>query len=524
MDDPFLDDPMLADPDSKADVDARYKWDEEFQRHIIALLVADRQFMLQSVDLVKSSYFTNKAHQKMCSIAFNFFRKYRLLPRKDFIVQEIKNSSKDDKSLLFYLGEVNTVYDYFQPGMDARDYLMDKITYFAKMQAFRNAFHSGLKLLDDNPESEDNWQKIYNEIEKVVTTTANYDLGTDYFKSIKDRYAEMLEEGQNQDRFITGLEGIDIEIAGGGYLAGEMISIVAGSGVGKSVMLACIAATNLLRGKRGVYITLELAERKVADRMDAILTGFPVQCLYSHKDEIFDKLENLKGIDYETEHLPLVIKQFPAGQASVNTIRAYVSQLRFHGFNPDFVIVDYVGEMQDYPGMKTYESREKIVRDLRGMATEEQVFLATAMQPNRGSKEDQKNGKENRIDDSNLADSFGQIRPLDGCISLNQNDVEKELGIGRAYIIKQRDGKSRYQIFLRFDKENLRITEISLDSYKQARNAHKESVNDEVEFDQITKATAKDHWAEAMEDNTKALDAAKEKAKANFSPPEDDED
>jgi hypothetical protein len=221
--------------------------------------------------------------------------------------------------------------------------------------------------------------------------------------------------------------------------------------------------------------------------------------------------------------MPLVIKQFPAGQASVNTIRAYISQLRFHGFHPDFVIVDYVGEMQDYPGMKTYESREKIVRDLRGMATEEQVFLATAMQPNRGSKEDQKSGKENRIDDSNLADSFGQIRPLDGCISLNQNDVEKELGIGRAYIIKQRDGKSRYQIFLRFDKENLRITEISLDSYKQARNAHKESVNDEVEFDQITKATAKDAWAEAMEDNTNALDAAKEKAKANFSPSEDDE-
>src|SRR5690606_35277105 len=117
---------------------------------------------------------------------------------------------------------------------------------------------------------------------------------------------------------------------------------VAGSGVGKSVMLACLAATNLLRGKKGVYITLELAERKVADRMDAILTGFPVQCLFSHKEEIFDKLGKLEGVDYDGT-LPLVIKQFPAGMASVNTIRAYISQLRFHGFNPDFVIVDYVG-------------------------------------------------------------------------------------------------------------------------------------------------------------------------------------
>ena len=514
MDDPFLNDPSLADPDANSDVDARYRWDEEFQRHVIALLIADRQFMLQSVDLVKPSYFTNKAHQKMCSIAFTFFKQYRLLPRKDFLIQEVKTGSKDDKSLLFYLAEINTVYDYFDPGMDARDYLMDKITYFAKMQAFRNAFHSGLKLLDDNPESEENWQKIYGEIEKVVTTTANYDLGTDYFKSIKDRYEEMAEEGLNEDRFILGLEGVDLEIAGGGYLAGEMISIVAGSGVGKSVMLACIAATNLLRGKKGVYITLELAERKVADRMDAILTGFPVQCLLSHKEEIFDKLGKLDGVDYDST-LPLVIKQFPAGMASVNTIRAYISQLRFHGFDPDFVIVDYVGEMQDYPGMKTYESREKIVRDLRGMATEEQVFLATAMQPNRGSKEDQKTGKDHRIDDSNLADSFGQIRPLDGCISLNQNDVEKELGVGRAYIIKQRDGKSRYQIYLKFDKENLRITEIHPDTYKSMRHNHKEKVNEEVEFDQIT-TNGKDAWEEA------AMDNAKEAAKAKFKPSDEE--
>jgi len=513
MDDPFLNDPTLADPDSE--LDARYKWDEEFQRHIIALLVADRQFMLQSVDLVKPAYFTNKAHQKMCSIAFQFFRKYRLLPKKDFIVQEIKNDSKDDKSLAFYLGEVNVVYDYFQPGLDAREYLMDKIAYFAKMQAFRKAFHEGLKLLDDNPESEQNWQKIYDEIEKVVTTTANYDLGTNYFQSIRDRYAEMLEEGENQDRFITGLDGIDLEINGGGYLRGEMISIVAGSGVGKSVMLACITATNLLRGKKGVYITLELAERKVADRMDAILTGFPIQMLYSHKEEIFDKLDTLEGIDRECA-MPLVIKQFAAGTASVNTIRAYLSQLRFHGFDPDFVIVDYVGEMQDIPGLKTYESRERIVRDLRGMATEEQVFLATAMQPNRGSKEEQKNDK-NRIDDNNLADSFGQIRPLDGCISLNQNDIEKELGLGRAYVIKQRDGKSRYQIFLRFDKENLRITQIAKDTYLSMRNSHKERVNDEVEIDAIHNYTGKDAWEEA------AVDNAKEAAKARFQPSEDDQ-
>jgi hypothetical protein len=76
------------------------------------------------------------------------------------------------------------------------------------------------------------------------------------------------------------------------------------------------------------------------------------------------------------------------------------------------------------------------------------------MQPNRDAKRDGKGGERHRIDDEHLADAYGQIRPLDGCISLNQNDNEKLLGIGRGYVIKQRDGKSRYQIYLRFDKEN----------------------------------------------------------------------
>jgi hypothetical protein len=110
------------------------------------------------------------------------------------------------------------------------------------------------------------------------------------------------------------------------------------------------------------------------------------------------------------------------------------------------------------------------------------------MQPNRDSKSEQKNER-HRIDDQHLADSFGQIRPLDGCFSLNQNDSEKQLGMGRCYIIKQRDGKSRYQVWLRFDKENLKITEISQDTYRKAMVVHKERVNEEVAMDEISEAT-----------------------------------
>lgn len=486
MSDQILDDPTLANPYGESE--SKYGWDEEFQRHIVALLLCDRQFLLQGIDIVKPSYFSNKAHVVSTEIAIEFFHKYRILPRKDYLSQEIKTKLKDDKSLPYYLAEINMIYDYFQPGLEAREYLTDKICYFAKMQAVKKAFNESLALLGKNPESDKTWNEIYNKMREVMTTQQNFEIGVDYFKTVKDRYDAMGDENAKLDTFILGLPGIDQEIAGGGYSRGEIISIVAGSGVGKSVMLANIAATNLLRGKKGVYISLELAENKIADRMDAILTGYPVQSLFGHKEDIFNKLQSLSGLaPCEGEIWPLIIKQFPAGTAGVNTVRAYISQLRFHGLDPDFAIVDYVGEMQDDPTVKTYESRERTVRELRAMASEENIFVATAMQPNRDSKSDVKNkGDRSRIDDNHLADAFGQIRPLDGCLSLNQNDNEKLLGIGRGYVIKQRDGKSRYQIYLKFDKENLRITEITQNEYLAILNAHKDFATDDIQIDQIS--------------------------------------
>lgn len=509
MEDPFFDDPKMADPDAN-NIAIKYKWDDEFQRHIAALMISDRQFLLESLDIVKPGYFTNKAHAKVVSIVSEFFKKYRILPRKDFIQQELKSDMKENKSLPYYLGEVNVLYDYFQPGMEAREYLRDKITYFAKIQSIREAFNKSLELIDKSPENEKTWDQVYDTMRKAMTTHQNFEVGVDYFKSSKDRYAAKAEEVDDKDRFILGLPGVDEQVSGGGYCRGEIVSIVAGSGVGKSVMLANIAATNILRSKKGVYISLELAENKIADRMDAIFTGLPVQNLISYKDEIIEKITSFKQVMYDGEIWPLVIKQFPAGTATVNTIRAYVSQLRFHGFDPDFIIVDYVGEMANHSDLKIHESKEKIVRELRALATEEDVFIATAMQPNRDAKKKDGKGDHGLIDDEHLADSYGQIRPLDCCLSLNQNDNEKKLGIGRCYVIKQRDGESRYVIYLKFDKESLKIYEIKQREYISAMNAQKEMLNDSVTMDmiddKIIENTVKSGWNPGNNEDMKDID------------------
>jgi len=149
-----------------------------------------------------------------------------------------------------------------------------------------------------------------------------------------------------------------------------------------------------------------------------------------------------------------------------------MQQLNMVEFKPDLVVIDYIGEMKDYPGVPTYESRYRIVRDLRGLATEENVCVFTAMQPNKDAREAQKKdgglyGGDGVIDDTNLADSYGQIRPLDGCWSINQMQAEKEAGIARIFVIKHRHGKSRFTCHAKFNKNTLKMDQISEDTYNK---------------------------------------------------------
>ncbi len=186
----------------------------------------------------------------------------------------------------------------------------------------------------------------------------------------------------------------------------------------------------------------------------------------------------------------LVVKQFPAGSMTVNTLKAYMQQLQMTGFKPDLVIVDYIGEMKDYPGMATWESRYRIVRDLRGLATEENVCIFTALQPNKSAREAQKmdGPGEGVIDDDNLADSYGQIRPLDGCWSINQMQVEKDAGIARIFVIKHRHGKSRFTIWVGYDRDTLAMDQITHASYEKKLHQKHMKASEKVQEDVASQA------------------------------------
>lgn len=451
------------DPDANEKV--HYPLTEELQKVILGTLLNDTNFLIQSEGLVFPEYFEVDAHQMICRILFRYFDQYKVKPSRTYVEQELEDHIKEKPAevKLFFRGELNSVYDNYVSALEDRDYLRDKITDFAKEQALKKSF---LKALDEfGKKSPNKWNNIYKILQEGMSVERNFDLGLEYFESFEERYTRVLEAREKGDIFTSGFTSIDNGISGGGTVRGEIASWMGLSGTGKSLCLTTLARCNINRGKRVLYVTLELDEDRTAERFDAQFTNVDINSLYANKDKVFEALKDYSEEFDDTRRL--IIKHFPSGSMDIPTLRAYLTQLHMRNFIPDVVIVDYVGEMRDYPNMPTWESRQKIVRDFRGLADEENFFGCLAMQPDKKAKEAVRLG--GVLTDENLADSYGQIRPLDCFWTISQTTSEKTANILRIYIAKHRFGRSNYMIYAQIDPRTLIISEITKDEYEKRR-------------------------------------------------------
>lgn len=474
---------QLQNPDSQWT--SKYAWDEEFQRHILSMMLNDREFLVQCDPLIEPGYFTNEVHQLTARLLKEHFNNRRVLPERFILTQEVQDniSRKPEKVQNHYHTELNAVYHYYKPGVDSRPVLRDKVTNFAKMQAMKQAFTKCLEMVKKDPENQAIWMGVYSILQHAMSIDYNFDSGLEYFLDFEARYKRAMEAKENGEVFTTGYESIDKGMLAGGPMRGELHAVMGMPGTGKSLMLVHAAVENIIRGRKVLYISTEMNEDKIAQRFDAQLLcnayeDFSINNMFSHSEEIFDELEGLiKLNEWEDDKNRLVIKQFPAGMMDVAMMRSYHQQLVMRGFKPDIVIIDYVGEMKDHPKMPTHESRFLIIRDLRGFAVEEKVLCFTALQPNRSGREVQ---KVTEIDDDNLGDSYAQSRPLDGLWSINQTNDQKECGLGRVFIAKLRDGKSRYRFFVNYNYKTLKISEISFEEFKLRWQDYKHNKQEDV--------------------------------------------
>ena len=228
--------------------------------------------------------------------------------------------------------------------------------------------------------------------------------------------------------------------------------VVAPPGVGKSLFLANQAVRSVLDGFNVVYISLEMAEDRVAQRLDSIFTRIQQKQLSKRVKDVEERLSTIE------EQVPgkgrLMIKEFPTKRLGVSGIRAYLNQLRnYEDFVPDVLIIDYLELLTSDAGAPEYQAQERIAQELRGVATEYKLLVWTATQTNREGK------KVQIITDSELADSYGKIRVCDLVFSINQTEQEFDSGDARLYLMKSRNGRARFIVPIKVDYTRLVVSQ-----------------------------------------------------------------
>jgi len=478
---------LLTDPDVSK---TKFAWDETFQKKLLGMLLTDQFMLVQSVDKIKPIYFSSEAHVTICGLLFEYFSKHHTVPERFILHQELQDKLKDrEKAIqIYYTGELHALYEYYVPGLDTREYLLDKVTYFAKVQAIKVAFHNCLEKMNEAPEDEKTWGFVYEEMRQAMTIDRHYEPGLEYFLNIQEMFNRMDKRYDGLDRFTSSFESIDNALTGGGLFAGQIGAWIGLPGTGKSLALVKSAVANVLLGHKVLYLTMEMDEVGIGQRFTSQFTKLDINLLRQNKDEVIRTIEEF-GKDKDDKN-QLIIKQFPGGQVDVNGIRAYYAQLGLRGWKPNLLIIDYVGEMKDDPSVKKYESAYRILRDLRGFGVEKQHCTLTCVQPNASAA---KLEISQYIDESNIGTSFDQFKPLDAFWSINQQGREKDAEVGRGFIIKHRDGSSRFPFKIGFDYRmgTLDIFEISKERYANQMTNAAEKKQDEFVLDKYTPSKKK---------------------------------
>jgi replicative DNA helicase len=423
-----------------------YDFSENIQRSILYLLKSNRDFYLQIVNLVKPEYFEFPSHSKLFETVREHYERYGKLPNDEFIVQDIKGKLTARESASDYEDELLYINNLDLSATSNPEYMLDLVEKFAKKEAMKSAIAQSISLI-----KEDRVEEVEALVKKALLINRDINTGQNYFNSLKERWERIFNK-KEENKYKTFLPAINKSLEGG-MGCKELAMVVAPPGVGKSLFLVNQGVHSLMEGRKVLYISLEMSEDKIAQRFDSVMTLIPQFKLKDPTSQLSVK-ERLELFQKQFDG-QLVIKEFPTGQASINTIRNLMVQLQnYEDFTPDLLIVDYLELMRPTRDVQQeYHAQQRVAEELRGLGMEYNMLIWTATQTNRQGR------MVKVITDAELGDSYGKIRTCDFAMSLNQTEEEFDMGKMRAYVIKSRNGRPRFTVPMQIDYGTLRMAE-----------------------------------------------------------------
>ena len=389
---------------------------QTIERTALTQLVTNEQFARKVLPFIKGDYFADKTERTIFEEIIKFVDKYNKIPTQTSL--EIEVSGRKDLNEEEFKKVVAVIKTLESTDVDF-DWLVNTTEQFCKDKAVYNAIVEGISIIDGK-DKQRGPDAIPNILTEALAVGFDSRIGHDYLSDHDERY----------DYYHTVEEKIpfDLEffnkITKGGLPPKTLNIALAGTGVGKSLFMCHVAANCLSQGKNVLYVTLEMAEERIAERIDANLMNITIDDLHELPKQMFD--DKITKIIKSTSG-KLIVKEYPTASAHTAHFRGLMKELAIKkSFKPDILFIDYLNicsssRFKGAQNVNSYMYIKSIAEELRGLAVETNVPIMSATQTTRSGFSNSDVGLED------TSESFGLPATADLMFALISNEELDEL-------------------------------------------------------------------------------------------------
>jgi len=385
---------------------------------ILKNLLLDEVFVRKSLPFIKAEYFADFLEKKLYEVIAKYFTQYNAIPTKEALEIEVGQldtiSDEQHKNILHIIREIDE--EKSEP-----DWIVDVTEKWCQDRALYIALMSSIKIAEGNDE-----QRAAGSIPSILSDAlaVSFDnhIGHDYLEDYEERY-EFYHK--TEDKIPFDLEFFN-KITKGGLPNKTLNIALAGTGVGKSLFMCHVASSALLQGKNVLYITLEMAEEKIAERIDSNLLNCDIQNLNQLPKMMYDN--KVTSIAKKTEG-KLIVKEYPTASAHCGHFKSLLNELALKkSFKPDIIFIDYLNicASSRFKGnagnVNSYSYIKAIAEELRGLAVEANLPIVSATQTTRSGF------ASSDIDLTDTSESFGLPATADLMFALISSEELEGLG------------------------------------------------------------------------------------------------
>jgi len=449
---------------------------EKIEVTILRNFIYNEEFTRKALPFVKEDYFTNRNEKILYREIDDFVNKYKNIPTKEALLIELgqrkdinEEEFKSTKELVNSLND-NPV---------EQQWLLDTTEKFCKDRAVHNAVLSGIKILDGKDKDKQP-EAIPSILSDALSVSFDNHIGHDYIDDSEDRFRFYHTKEKKYQFDLSYMN----KITKGGVPPKTLNIALAGTGVGKSLFMCHCASHFLTQGQNVLYITLEMAEERIAERIDANLLDVTIDDLHTMPKQLY---EGKIGKIRDKTSGKLIIKEYPTASAHAGHFRALFNELALKkSFRPDVVFIDYLNicTSSRFKGgnINSYTMIKSIAEELRGLAVEFNVPIFSATQTTRTGFVSTDIGLED------TSESFGLPATADFMFALMSNDELEALGQMKVKQLKNRynDPSINKAFIIGVDRSKMKLYDVSNNAQNIVDANQSETVKIDKTYDKFS--------------------------------------